>query len=121
MVPVAQDIVSLLLPSFSNGVVNEPRYLYATLMELIVRPALSDAKLDFSIYTNLLPWLTSIADLSLHKAKHVRPNLLLIAFEKPSVELSEKTNSLMCQFINELLHTYAQPHQSGLKLLRICR
>lgn len=123
MVPIANEIMKLFNKYLRPDGFKDHRFLYSTIMESIVKPALANSDPGFlrtvAAHPNLIPWLHSIRDGSDSSFRQYKPALFLVAFEKRSVELSEPTNDSLQNFIKDLLQTYAQPHSQLFKRLRI--
>jgi hypothetical protein len=117
---VAKDIYLLIAPLIMSDNYKHARYVYASIIETVIKPALSDrgrySMTWFMRPSSIQSWIDSIADNTLFTKKNAwfEPSVLLSILQSSSC-LSATTYRFLEPFLQELLQTYAQPECTALK------
>ncbi len=121
---VAKNIYQIIAPMINSGNYKNARYVYAKIMDTMVGPGLNNRTESWLSWltrpTAAQYWLESIANQSLFtcKTSWVRPELILATL-LPIPAVDAKAQDLLQGFIDDLVHTYAQPRNVALKEIRV--
>ena len=118
----AMKIHGLLIPIINSGNFTSARYVYATIMESIVSPALDGRQLSwFSRPNGTQYWLQSCADDTIFTkdTSWFNPAFLLVMLVRYPKAVDLATTRLLQDFLDELARTYVQRQPFLLKEIRI--
>jgi hypothetical protein len=125
MVHNSQEIASLIIPLLRAEDSPDSRYIFATIIESIVKPALEKKDQSWVSwmmrYQDTNQWLRAIVDGSLFMSKSAwfEPFVLM---ERLSLAIDSMDHNLRPQlkeFLDSLIQTYAQSERASLKEIRV--